>query len=124
MFWLAFWKVRLGLEGSFPAFGTSMEPVIPSGSRVTLEPVDVDRIELGDILVVKVGDSTMLHLVKTIDASGRRLEISGTSGPANGWTTFDLVYGICTRIGDKQVPGAAAKVRRCRLGRLLYVVRR
>jgi hypothetical protein len=27
MFWLALWKVRLGLVGRFRAFGRSMEPV-------------------------------------------------------------------------------------------------
>jgi hypothetical protein len=116
VFWLVVWKVRLGLAGSFRAFGSSMEPVIPSGSRVTVEPVDVDTIELGDIVVARVRDSTMLHLVKAIDADRQRVEISGTSGPANGWTAFDLVYGICTRIGETPVPGAGAK--RKRLGPL------
>lgn len=72
----------------------------PSGSRVTIEPVDVERVELGDIVVVKVGGETMLHLVKTIDRDERRIEVSGTSGPANGWTSFDSVYAICTRIED------------------------
>jgi hypothetical protein len=88
-----------------------MEPVIPSGSRVRLEPVDAGRLELGDIVVAQVGDATMLHLVKAIDAAGRRVEISGTSGPANGWTPFEHVYGICTRIGGRPVPGARASVR-------------
>ena len=112
MFWLVVWKVRLGMTGSFRAFGGSMEPVIPSGSRVTIEPVDVDTIELGDIVVARVRDSTMLHLVKAIDADRRQVEISGTTGPANGWTAFDLVYGICTRIGESPVPGARAKANR------------
>jgi hypothetical protein len=114
VFWLARWKVRLGLVGRFRAFGSSMEPVIPSGSRVTVEPVDVDvdTIELGDIVVARVRDSTMLHLVKSIDAGRRQVEISGTSGPPNGWTTLDLVYGICTRIGETPVPGAGAKTNR------------
>lgn len=89
-----------------------MEPVIPSGSRVTIEPVDVDTIELGDIVVARVANSTMLHLVKAIDTDHRRVEISGTSGSANGWTTLNLVYGICTRIGETPVPGAAEKARR------------
>lgn len=88
-----------------------MEPVIPSGSRVTIEPVDVERLELGDIVVAQVGDSTMVHLVKTIDPRGRQVEVSGTSGRSDGWTTFDNVYGICTRIGGTPVPGAGAKVR-------------
>jgi Peptidase S24-like len=115
VFRLVVWKVRLGLAGSFRAFGSSMEPVIPSGSRVTVEPVDVDKIELGDIVVAQVGDSTMLHLVKSIDAGRRQVEISGTSGPPNGWTTLDLVYGICTRIGETPVPGFGAKTNRLRL---------
>lgn len=109
MFWLALWKVRLGGVGRFRAFGRSMEPVIPSGSRLTIEPVDRERIELGDIVMVRVGDETMLHLVKAIDRQGRRVEISGTHGPANGWTSFNRVYGICTRIGEDAVPGAEAK---------------
>ena len=75
-----------------------MEPVIPSGSTVTIEPVDVDKIELGDIVVAKVGASTMLHIVKTIDVERRLVEISGTSA-TSGWTAFDHVFGICTRIG-------------------------
>jgi hypothetical protein len=112
MFWLALWKVRLGLVGRFRAFGRSMEPVIPSGSHLTIEPIDQDRIERGDIVMARVGDETMLHLVKAIDQDRRRVEISGTRGPANGWTPFERVYGICTRIGDSAVPGAQAKSRR------------
>jgi Peptidase S24-like len=118
MFPLAMWKVKRGLVGRFRAFGTSMEPVIHSGSRVTIEPVDADKIELGDIVVVQVGDSTMLHLVKSIDVRRRQVEISGTSGPPSGWTTLDRVYGICTRICQTPVPGADAKTRRLGLARL------
>jgi hypothetical protein len=114
MFPLAMWKVRLGLVGRFRAFGTSMEPVIPSGSRVTIEPVEPELIEVGDIVVAEVGGSTMVHLVKAIDDRRRQVEISGTSGPANGWTTFERVYGICTRIARTPVTGARAKARRGR----------
>jgi hypothetical protein len=88
-----------------------MEPVIPSGSTVTIEPVDADKVELGDIVVAKVGDSTMLHLVKAIDVDRRLVEISGTSA-TSGWTAFDRVFGICTRIGEAAVPGARAKAKR------------
>jgi hypothetical protein len=112
VFRLALWKVRLGLVGRFDAFGGSMEPVIPSGSRVTIEPVDVERLELGDIVAVKVGDETMLHLVKAIDRDERWVEIAGTSGPSNGWASFESVYAICTRIQGDAVPGAEEKRRR------------
>ena len=94
----------------FRAFGSSMKPVVPSGSTVTIEPVDVDKIELGDIVVAKVGDSTMLHLVNAIDVDRRLVEI-GTSA-TSGWTLFDRVFGICTRIGEASVPGARAKAKR------------
>lgn len=98
MFWLALLRVRLGLVGRFRAFGSSMEPVIPNGSWVTIEPVEVERVGLGDIVVAKVGDATMLHLVKALDSRERRVEISGTSGPSDGWTSFDRVFAICTEI--------------------------
>ncbi len=111
MFLLATWKVKHGMVARFRALGRSMEPVIPSGSTVTIEPVDADRVELGDIVVAKVGDSTMLHLVKAIDVERRRVEISGTSA-TSGWTSLDSVYGICTRIGEELVPGARAKAKR------------
>jgi hypothetical protein len=89
-----------------------MEPVIPSGSRVTVEPVEVERIALGDIVAVKVADATMLHLVKAIDPHERRVEISGTSGPPSGWTSFDCIYAICTRIQGRAVPGVHGRTRR------------
>ena len=114
MFWLALWKVRLGRVGRFRAFGRSMEPVIPSGSYLTIEPIDRKRIELGDIVIARVGKETMVHLVKTIDSKGRRVEIAGTRGSADGWTPIERVYGICTRIGEIRVPGAEAKSSRSR----------
>ena len=112
LFPLAMWKVRHGLVGRCRVFGRSMEPVIPSGSRVTITPVHEERLELGDIVVAQVRDSTMLHLVKAIDYAGRQVEISGTSGPTNGWTPLDQVHGICTAVDGKPVPGARAKARR------------
>jgi hypothetical protein len=97
-----------------------MEPVIPSGSRVTVEPVDVDRLELGDIVVARVGDSRMLHLVKSIDVGRRQVEISGTSGPPSGWTTLERIYGICTRVGQTPVPKARIKVKQRGVARLRH----
>ena len=118
VFPLALLRVKLGLVGRFRAFGHSMDPVIRSGSDVTIEPVDIEKLTLGDIVVAKVADETVMHLVKTIEPRERRVEISGTSGTANGWTSFDCVYAICTRIQGETVPGAHATTRRRLLGRL------
>jgi len=104
------------MTGRFRAFGGSMEPVIPNGSHVTIKPVHVERIELGDILAVRVGDDTMLHLVKAIEPHERRVEIAGTSGPPSGWTSFECVYAICTRVNEEEVPGVQGKTRRRFLG--------
>lgn len=112
------------MVGRCCVFGRSMEPVIPSGSRVTLERVDADEIELGDIVVARVGDATMLHLVKALDHWNRQVEISGTSGSANGWTSLDRVVAICTQIDGKPVPGASAKAKSARGSRLLGIARR
>jgi hypothetical protein len=106
------WKVRHGMAGRFRVFGRSMEPVIPSGSHVTIEPCAAEQIEVGDIVVAEVGESTMLHLVKTVDRACRRVEISGTSGRASGWTSFDRIHAICTEVGGNPVPGARSKAER------------
>jgi hypothetical protein len=74
-----------------------------------IEPVEIERIALGDIVAVKVADATMLHLVKAIDPHERRVEISGTSGSPSGWTSFECVYAICTRIQGKAVPACTGR---------------
>ena len=53
----------------------------------------------------------MLHLVRAIDSGSRRVEIAGSSGAVNGWTSFDCVYAICTKINGKPVPGASSKTK-------------
>jgi hypothetical protein len=115
IFPIALWAVKRGRAASFRAFGSSMEPHIKSGQRVKVEPVDADRLEIGDIVMVEVNEEKMLHLVNAIDSDGRRVEIAGSSGVVNGWTSFDCVYAICTRIADNPVAGASAKTTTRRL---------
>jgi hypothetical protein len=58
-----------------------MEPVIRSASRLAIEPIDPGGIEVGDIVMARVGDETMLHLAKTVDRERRRAEISDPLAP-------------------------------------------
>jgi hypothetical protein len=88
-----------------------MDPIIKSGQRVRVEPVNVDRLELGDVVMVEVNGDTMLHRVSAIDPTNGRVEIAGSSGAVNGCTSFDCVYGICTKIAGNPVPGASAKTK-------------
>jgi hypothetical protein len=117
MFPIALWLVKRGRAASFRAFGGSMDPIIKSGQRVRVEPVDQDRLEVGDVVMVDVNGNSMLHLVSVIDTEGRRVEIAGTNGEVNGWTSFDRVFGICTKIADAPVAGASAKTKTCRARR-------
>lgn len=107
----ALWAVKLGRPAKLRAYGSSMHPIIESGQRVKIEPVDVDRLELGDVVLVAVNGNTMLHLVSAIDPRDRRVEIAGTDGNVNGSTPFACVYAICTEIAGRPVPGAAAKTK-------------
>ena len=77
--------------------GNSMKGKVESGARVTLEPVELDKIEIGDIVLCKVKGRQYLHLVKAID-KGRFL-IGNNKGRTNGWTR--AVYGIATKIENK-----------------------
>lgn len=104
-------KVKRGKPARFRAFGDSMAGIIRSSERVTVEPVDPELLEAGDIVIAEVHGVPMLHLVREVDADGRRAEIGGSDGSVNGWTPFECVYAICTVIGAAPVPGAAAKVR-------------
>ena len=104
-------KVKRGKPARFRAFGDSMAGIIRSSERVTVEPVDPERLEVGDVVIAEVDGVPMLHLVREIDAEARRVEIGGSDGSVNGWTPFARVFAICTEIGNKRVPGAAAKVR-------------
>ena len=111
MFPIALWLVKRGRAASFRAFGSSMDPIIKSGQRVRVAPVDADRLEVGDAVVVEVNGNTMLHLISAIDTGNRRVEIAGSNGAVNGWTPFDRVYAICTEIAGNPVTGAAAKTK-------------
>jgi len=86
-----------------------MDPIIKSGQRVKVEPIDQGCLEVGDVVMVEVNGSSMLHMVSAIDEAGRRVEIAGSNGEVNGWTSFECVYAICTRIDGDPVAGASAK---------------
>jgi hypothetical protein len=113
-FWGAVRRVKRGRGTTFRPRGSSMRPLIESGQKVTVEPVRREALGPGDIVVAEVGTSMMLHLVSRVDAGGRRVEIAGADGTINGWTPLDRVYGICTVVDGRPIPGAADKAARRR----------
>ena len=71
-----------------------MRGKVESGQLVTLDPIEVDGLEVGDIVLCRVKGSVYLHLVKAL-GSGRVL-IGNNRGKTNGWTR--TVYGIAKKI--------------------------
>ena len=72
--------------------GNSMRPRIISGQSVTLSPLTAGRPRVGDVVLVRVGGSIYLHLVRAID--GERYQIANNRGKINGWATRRAVYGV------------------------------
>jgi hypothetical protein len=89
-------QLKNGETVSFRPRGNSMTGKIESGQLCTVEPVDPDAIEVGDIVLCKVNGSDYLHLVKA--KQGPRFQIGNNRGRINGWITGNSIYGRCVRI--------------------------
>lgn len=73
-----------GEDHTFKVFGSSMMPIIKSGSTLTFRKTDDYKV--GDVVLSKVrGKYIDAHLITKIDAQGRYL-ISNNKGWDNGWT--------------------------------------
>ena len=87
-------RLQSGEVVSFRPRGTSMMPRIASGQLCTVEPVTVAALDVGDVVLCKVGGAEYLHLVKAIQ--GDRVQIGNMRGGVNGWTT--AVYGRLVKV--------------------------
>lgn len=70
--------------------GNSMTPLIKSGEKHILTPVDITNVVVGDIVFCKVKGSYYTHLVTAKDEK-KGVQISNNHGHINGWTKN--VYG-------------------------------
>lgn len=88
-----------------------MVPLIRSRQPVTVAPVDPTKLEVGDIVLVRVAGTTYLHLISAVDTKTGRVQISNNRGRVNGWTNYARVYGICTAVDGVPRPRSTEKVR-------------
>lgn len=79
-----------GREVTVSPHGSSMTPRIKSGQKVRLVPLTEDP-DKGDVVLVKVGGRTVLHLVTAV--SYGRYQISNNHGHVNGWVNRSAIYG-------------------------------
>lgn len=77
--------------------GNSMTPIIRSGQRIVLAPVDSQDVRVGDAVLAKVKGRYFIHKVTAIGDDGR-FQISNNHGHVNGWSR--QVYGRVTEIGE------------------------
>ena len=70
---------------------------IESGQLCTVVPVvDHKTLEVGDIVLCRVGGAEYLHLVKAIQ--GGRFQIGNNRGRINGWVGENCIFGKCIRV--------------------------
>lgn len=91
--------LREGKDVEIRPRGNSMRPLIKSGDRVAVAPIDDETvISKGDIVLCVVKGSQYVHLVKAVD--GGRYQIGNNRGRINGWIGRGKIYGIVTAVGD------------------------
>ena len=102
-------KLRLGETiAEYREAGNSMIPIIHSKEAMTLSPVDIHKIEVGDVVFCKVKGKFYTHIVTAAD--DKRVQISNNHGYVNGWTSRDKVYGIVTSVNGRARPNSEHKV--------------
>lgn len=84
-------KLRNGETVTFRPRGSSMKPKVVSGQLVTVEPVSVSDLIVGDIVLCRVRGKEYLHLVKAI--RGRQYQIGNNRGHINGWVGPSAIFG-------------------------------
>lgn len=75
--------------------GNSMTPLIKSGQKHLISPINIEDVEVGDIVYCKVKGNFYTHLVKAKNKD-RGLLIGNNHGHINGWTKN--VYGKVIQI--------------------------
>ena len=89
-------RLQTGETIKFRPKGHSMKPRIKSGQLVTVAPVELEAVAVGDVVFCKVKGKVMLHLVKAKGARG--FQIGNNRGHINGWTK--TIYGKVIAIED------------------------
>jgi hypothetical protein len=87
-------ELQAGEQTQVRPHGGSMRGKVESGALVTLVPVAVDALDVGDVVLCRVKGNVYLHLVKALQ--GGRVQIGNNRGGTNGWTR--TVFGRATKI--------------------------
>lgn len=89
-------KLKRGETVQFRPRGNSMAGKIESGDLCTVVPAKKEELEIGDIVLCKVGGAQYLHLINA--KQGDRFQIGNNRGRINGWIGLNGIFGRCVRI--------------------------
>jgi hypothetical protein len=79
--------------------GHSMTGRVNDGDLVTLASCDPEKLNVGDVVLVRVKGNVFLHLIKAKN-QGRFL-IGNNRGKINGWVGANSIYGKAIEIEPK-----------------------
>jgi Peptidase S24-like len=88
-------RLQRGETVQWRPHGNSMTPRIHSGDLVTVAPVTLAEIQVGDVVFGRVNGREFLHLARAIGQDGR-VQISNNHGHVNGWTR--TVFGRLVKV--------------------------
>ena len=93
-------KLQKGESTQIKPSGHSMTGRVNHKDLVRLEPCEPDKLEVNDIVLVRVKGNVFLHLIKAIKQVGeqKRFLIGNNRGGINGWVNANAIYGIATEI--------------------------
>ena len=89
-------RLLAGETVSFRPRGHSMKGKVDNGALVTVEPVGERALEVGDIVLCKVGGQQYLHLIKA--TRGPSFQIGNNRGGINGWVSRAAIFGVLVRV--------------------------
>lgn len=93
--------VSKGATVTFRPRGSSMTGIINDKDEVVVIPCDHSKLEVGMAVLCKVKGKIYLHKITIIDLSKKRCQISNNHGSINGWSSFDNIVGVVTKVNDK-----------------------
>ena len=89
-------KVKNGETVQFRPRGNSMVGNIDWGDLCTVVPANEDELEVGEMVLCKVGGAGYLHLIKA--KQGDSFQIGNNRGRINGWVGINGIFGRCVGV--------------------------
>ncbi len=94
-------KLQRGESVRIKPRGHSMRGKVEDGQEVLLRPVSEEELSVGDIVLVRLKGTVLLHLIKAV--APHRVLIGNNRGKINGWASKRAVYGLAIEVAGKSI---------------------